>query len=231
MKRFQLLGLMLVAIFAIGVVAASAASAVTFLLAEWLAAGAAITTAQATDQEGELELEDSKVLGQKVVILCSGFLDGTVSGNGTDEITKLLSLAGVDAGEPLVGPGVTCTNTANCGGTPKVWAKKLPWKTAAELMIDGTETFFVDLIINGEYESECTVLGTKVTDECTSPEVATELTNEAGGIVDVKFSDPFQELAGLTLGTCTVGGALSAAVTGLGSALLTSGTALTISSE
>jgi hypothetical protein len=231
MKRFQLLGLMLVAIFAIGVVAASAASAVTFLLAEWLAAGAAITTAQATDQEGELELEDNNVLGLKVVILCSGILDGTVSGNGTDEITKLLSLAGVDAGEPLVGPGVTCTNTGNCGGTPLVWAKGLPWKTEAELMIDEPSTFFVDLILAGAYESQCTVLGTVVTDECTSPEVATELTNEAGGIVDVKFSDGFQELAGLKLGTCTIGGAESAAVTGLGSALLTSGTALTISSE
>jgi hypothetical protein len=231
MNKFKITVAALLMMCAISVVAASAASAVTFLLAEWLAAGAAITTAQATDQEGELELEDSKVLGLKVVILCSGILDGTVSGNGTDEITKLLSLAGVDAGEPLVGPGVTCTNTANCGGTPLVWAKKLPWKTAAELMIDGPETFFVDLIINSDFEYECTILGTKVTDEWTSPQLATELTNEAGGIVDVRFSDPFQELAGLTLGTATIGGTESVAITGLLSLLLTSGTALTVSSE
>ena len=231
MKKFQLLGLMLVAAFAISVVAASAASAVEFLLAEWLAAGSPITTSQATDQEGELELEDQKVLGVAVKILCSGILDGTVSADGEDSITELLSLAGVAAGTPLSGPGVTCTNTANCGGTPKVWAVNLPWTTLAELMVDGTETFFVDLIINGKYESECTVLGTKVTDECTSAEVAVQLTNETGGIVDGNFSDAFQELAGLKLGTCTIGGSESAVVTGLGSILLTSGTALTVSSE
>ena len=231
MRKFQLLGLMLVAAFAISVVAASAASAVEFLLAEWLAAGAAITTSQATDQEGELEIEDQKVLGVAVKILCSGILDGTVSADGADSITEFLSLAGVAAGTPLSGPGVTCTNTANCGGTPKVWMVGLPWKTTAELMVDGTETFFVDLLIGFKFEPECTVLGTKVTDECTIPEVAIQLTNEAGGTVDGNFSDAFQELAGLKLGTCTIGGAESFVINGLMSTLLTSGTALTVSSE
>jgi hypothetical protein len=231
MNKFKTTAAVLLTMCTIGVVTASAASAVTFLLAEALAAGASITTAQAVDGEGEVELEDSKVLGQKVIILCSGIVDGMVAANGIGETTAFLSLAGVAAGEPLVGPGVTCTNTANCGGTPLVWAKKLPWKTAAELMIDGAETFFVGLVFNGEYESQCTVLGTTVTDECTSPEVAGELTNEAGGVVDGKASDAFQELAGLTLGTCTIGGELSAAVFGLGTGLLTSGVALSVSSE
>jgi len=237
MKRFQLLGLMLVAMFAIGVVAASAASAVEFLLADWLTTGgASVNTAQPADQEGELELEDEKVLGLKVKILCSGILDGTVgsaASNGEDEITKLLGLSTphVDAGEPLVGPGITCTNVANCGGTPRVWAEGLPWKTLAELMVDGAETFFVDLLLNGMYYSECTVLGTKVEDLCEAAEVSTKLTNEANGTVDIEFSDPFQELSGLKLGHCTIGGNESAVVTGLGTMLLTSGALLDVSSE
>jgi hypothetical protein len=231
MKIYQRMVLSWVAILLVGCVAASAASAVTFLLAEWLAAGVAVTTAQATDEEGELQLEDTKVLGVPVNMKCSVIFDGSVTTNGEDHITELLTLAGVAAGEPLVGPGITCTNTANCGGTPKAWAAKLPWKTVAELMIDGTETFFIDLIINSEYEAECTVLGTKVTDNCASTELATELVNDPGGDVDVKFSDPFQELAGLKLGTCTVGGAESAVIDGLATQLLTSGTALTVSSE
>jgi hypothetical protein len=232
MKTYQRIALSWAVIFLVGCMVASAASAVTFLLTEWLAGGTPIgILGLTTDQEGELELEDTKVLGVSVKILCSGVMDGFVESDGGDDIWELLSLAGVATGEPLVGSGLTCTNTANCGGTPKAWAAKMPWTSSAELMVDGIETFFVDLVRFFTFESECTVLGVKVTDTCEEPEVVTELTNEAGGLVDVKFSRAFQELAGLGAGACSIGGGGSAVATGLVSALLTSGTALTVSSE
>jgi hypothetical protein len=208
------------------------ANADELLLLESLDNGSSITTAHAIDEEGELELEDQKVLGVAVKILCSLIMDGTVSANGAGEITKVLSLAGVDAGEPLVGPGITCTNTANCGGTPKVWAEIPPWLALLLLYIaQGGPTFFTSTTSNLGFEIECTVLGTKVTDVCTSAESVAEMTNEAGGVVDVKYSDAFQELTGHKLGTCTIGGAESGAITGLGTLLLTEGGTLSLSSE
>jgi len=235
MKRLQILGVALVAVFAVSAMVASLASAaVTFLLAEWLAAGAAITTAQASDAEGELELValNGGGFGVKVKVLCSGILDGTVGPGSEGTVTKLLSLTGVEIPTTaLSGTGLTCTNDENCT-EPLVWADlESPWKTELELMIDGTETFFVNLILAGGYYVECLILGITTNELCSTAETAVQTTNEAGGLVDQLFSDTFQVLAELKLGTCTAGGAESAEVIGLGTLLLTSGTALTASSE
>lgn len=234
MKRYQLLGLALVAVFAFSAVLVSAAGAVEFLLAEFLNAGAKITTAQASDAEAaELELVSSNGgnLKVKTKVLCSGILDGTVGPGSEGVVKELLTLAGVAVSTTtLSGEGLSCTNDENCG-TPKVWASGLPWKTELELMVDGTETFFVNLLINAGYYVECTVLGVKINETCTAAETAVQTTNETGGLVDQTFSDTFQVLAGLKLANCTLGGTETAEVNGLGTLLLTGGTALTASSE
>ena len=234
MKKLHILGIALAAMFvASAMVVSTASAAVTFLLAEWLNAGAAITTAQASSAEGELELVslNGGGLGVKVKVLCSGILDGTVGPGSEGTITKLLSLTGVEVPTTaLSGTGLSCTNDENCT-EPLVWADlETSWKTELELMIDGTETFFVNLILNGGYYVECLILGITTNELCNSVETAVQTTNEAGGLVDQLFSDTFQVLSELKLGSCTAGGAESAEVNGLGTLLLTSGT-LTASSE
>jgi hypothetical protein len=233
MKKSHILGLALFAIFAFGVLtAASAMAAVEFLLAEWLVNGAPITETLATDSEsGEIALEET-VLGVKTVVLCSGIFDGTIGPNGVDEITALLDLTGtITVPRTLEGSGLACTNSGNCP-EPLVWAVGLPYKTQAELMVEGTETWFVDLFTNATkeigYHVEC--MG-GISDLCIAPEVIVHLGNEANGTVDGEFSDPFTELAGLKLANCELAGPEGAKITGLGFTLLTGTGSLSVSSE
>jgi hypothetical protein len=230
MSKLKILGVALVAVFAVSIVVASTASAVEFLLALWLVGGVNVTSTLAVAQEGELKLEDAKTLLGKIPVLCSGILDGTVGPNSTDEITELLSLTGTAISKTvLVENGLACTDQSGVCGEPLVWAEGLPWKTELELMVDGTETFFVDLILNGEYYLVCMSSGLE--DLCGVAQTAVKMTNEAGGVVDALFEDAFQTLAELKLGNCNQGGAESAIVEGLGTIKLTSGEALTVSSE
>jgi hypothetical protein len=229
MKRIQVLGLALVAVVAVSAFVASAASAVTFLLAEWLITGVPLTGTLAVEQTGELNLINTNGggLGVRVELLCSGTLDGTIGPNGADEITELLNLEKVAINlTPLVGTALACTNTKNCT-EPLVWAEELPWKTELVLMED-TESFFVDLLINGKYYAECLILGVSVNELCEAATTAIKITNIAEGL-DAEFSDAFQELAELKLGVCG-GRAETAIVEGLGLIVPDAGT-LTASSE
>lgn len=233
MKRCQLLGLALMVVCVLGAVIDSTAGAVEFLLAEWLAAGAKITTAQGSEGEGELELvaKNGGNLKVELKVLCSVILDGTLGPSSEGTISEFLSLSGKAISDlALSGGELACTNDANCT-SPKVWATGLPWKTELELMIDGTETFFVNLIKSfAGYYVECTVLGVKVAEECTTFETAIKTTNAVGGIAEQGFSDVFQELAGLKLADCSLGGGAAGEVNGAVMLLLFSG-GLTASSE
>jgi hypothetical protein len=235
MRRFKVLGVAIVAVLAISMAVAAMASAVEFLLALWLLNGVAVSSPVLVDIEGELTLTslNGGGLGVKAAALCSGILDGFVEAESKDLITELLTLAGAAVSlTELVEPGLTCTNTENCT-EPLAWAD-LPaagWVTEAELMVDGAETFFVDLILNGGYEVFCMGGVIPFSELCEAAETAVKLTNEAGGTIDAEFSDPFQTLAGLPLGTCSSGGANSGEVTGLGIILDAEGPTLAVSSE
>src|SRR5258708_35871573 len=175
MKKLHIFNLALVAVFAFGALTVASASAVEFLLAEWLVNGSPVTTELATDSEGELLFEET-VLGIKIDALCSGILDGTIGANGADLITALLNLAGGEIPTTeLVEPGIACTNDLNCP-EPLAWADKLPWESLLELMVDGTETFFVDLLIGAGYHIVC--MGTGTSDLCTAAESVTKITTE-----------------------------------------------------
>lgn len=232
MKRIRILAVALVAVFVASVAVVATASAVEFLLALWLDGGSPVAAQLNVENEGELELVslNGGKLGVKAKILCSGILDGWVAPESLDFLSELLTLTGtvVPLAE-LTGVPLTCTNEENCT-TPEVWAAKMGWETEAELMVDGTETFFTDLILNGGWYVQCLVLGVTISETCTSPETAVKLTNEANGTIDAEFSDAFQVLAGLTLGNCTLGGAESAEVNGL-AFILESGVTLAVSSE
>jgi hypothetical protein len=208
MRKFRLLGLMLLAVFAFGAVAAMSASAVEFLLAEWLAAGVSVTGELLVQSPGELLLESSPPLIGKVDVLCSGILDGFLLENGEDLITEVLSLGGVATGTPLTGTAIACTNVEKCP-EPLVWPVHLPWLTLLELMEDPAGTsFFVVLILpdgagNPGWEVECMIGG--ASEECTSPEGVFEVMNETTTSTAL-FSEAITELAGLKLANCTVAG-------------------------
>jgi hypothetical protein len=231
MSRFKILGVMIVAVFAVSLAVAAMASAVEFLLAEWLLNNVGVTTAVLTDSEGDLVLIslNGLGLGVPVEILCEGILDGFVEANGADLITELLTLAG--GAIPLTAltePALVCTNIRNCT-EPLVWAINLPWETLLELMVDEGVNFFVDLLIKAGYYVECMSL--KINETCEAAETATQVTNEANGTVDATFSEAFQILAGLKLGNCSLGGAETSEVNGLGIILDSGGGTLAASSE
>ncbi len=229
MKRFHVLTLALVAVCAVGVLSAAGASAVTFLLAEWLEGNAGLTATLLAKITGELLLAET-LDGIKIDALCSGIFVGDVGPNGADDMTELLTLGEVAAGEPLVGAGLTCTNDENCAEA-LAWAEELPWLTLLVLMEDGTETFFADLLTSEKtggtvaYEVECMSLG--LSDLCSVTEAAALVENIAEGL-NVEFSEAFTTLAGLKLANCTTAGVEEGVVEGLG--LITGdGAALTAS--
>jgi hypothetical protein len=236
MKKFQLLGLALFAVFAFSAVAVATASAVEFLLAEWLANGSPVTTTLLADIEGELLLQETiPIINVKIDALCSGVFDGTIGPTGEDEITELLTLTtgALVSSTPLVEPGLLCTNTENCP-EPLAWADNLPWQTLLELMVDGTETFFIDLLskTGGTVGYHLVCMGASgLEDLCDETTGGAKATNTAEG-VDLEFSEPFTELAGLKLANCEKAGTATGIVEGLGFILLVGSTeALTVSSE
>jgi hypothetical protein len=202
MKQNHVLGVALLAMFAFGVLTASA-SAVTFLLAQWLFNGAAVTTALLVEGAGEVEIVNTNAggLGVTSKILCSGGGDGWVGPESLDFGSEVLTLTGVlVSSTALVGQTAECTNSSNCEN-PQVWPDGVPGESEVELMVDGTEEFFVDLVFNAGWYVECTILGFKVAELCEAAETAVQLTNEAAG-VDATGSDAFQTLAGLKLAIC-----------------------------
>jgi len=219
MRKFHVLGLALVAVCAMGVLSASA-SALTFLLAEWLENGNRLTETLLAEISGELTLKETiTILGVKTEIeaLCSGILDGDIGEDGADDITELLNLKEEAISlTGLSGLAISCTNTKNCG-EPLAWALNLPWLTLLVLMEDGTETFFADLLTNAGknvgYEVECMTQG--ISDSCLVTEAAALVENE-GSTPNVEFSDPFTELAGLKLASCELAGNEAGIVSGLG---------------
>ncbi len=209
----------------------------TFLLAEWLVGGTAVTTELLTETTSELLLEDTKVpLLGKAALLCSFILDGWVGPSSLDWISEILTLSGVAVSTTaLSGTAVTCTNQENCE-EPLVWAVNLGWETELELMED-SGTFFIDLIKphsgggSPGWEIECmkSIIGT-VTDECTAAEAGAELALEGTTLLG-NFSAAFTELAGIKLANCTMGGTETGVVEGGGSFAVSGGGELTASSE
>ena len=222
----------LFALLAFGVLTAGSASAVTFLLAEWLVGGIAVATELASTTTGELLLEDTAL---KADVLCSGIFDGWVGPNSLDFISEVLTLAGISQGTMLSGPGLECVAQTTCAGSPPplIWAVNLPWESEAELMEDEGKTFFVDLLFNTSnvgYELECTVLGVKASDECAVSMTSAELSLE-GATLLLRFSEAFTLLAEAKLATCTFAGGETGVIEDEGAFALTGGGELTASSE
>ncbi len=238
MKKLQIVGLVFVAMCAVGVLTAVPASAVTFLLAEWLANGVAVTTELTTEAAGELELTDTKTVFGEATILCSFILDGWVGPNSLDFVSEILNLDGTKIGTLTSGTALTCTaqNVCETVSPVLIYPLHLPWEGNVELMED-TTSFLANLLSgtggNPGWELTCLIVGLTVTDECifANPgEFVAELTL-GGTTTFVNFSEAFTELAGAKLVTCSAGGVESGTINGGGTLVLTGGGELTASSE
>lgn len=213
MKKIQILGLALVAVFAFSAVAAASA----FAENEWLLNGAAVTSKIPVLSEAiELKLADMKggLFLEEISVLCSGLDLGTVGPKGEDEVTEILNLAGTEK-------TIKCPASSGCGeAEATVEALNLPWKT--KIILKGTE--FRDEVGPGTgggpgYKVTC-ALG--ITDSCTSPTAelsSTKLTNETGGVDSL-----FEAISEEKPATCTRGGAKEGLVKGLDTIISDSGT-------
>ena len=247
MRKIQVLGVALLALFAFGALTAVSASAAnTYLLAEWLLSGVAIGASETdlVEVDGTLLLEDTKgILGSPVAVRCTGSLDGWVGPNSLDFTTEVLNAAEEEISTtPLTGLALSCTAETGCetNTAPPVYLLGLPWESEVELLEQPGETTkrFMDLITtkaNGgrlgwEIEN-CLVLGTAHEDECTVTEAVAELTLDAGPILLGTFSRVITELNGLPLALCIASGAETGVVEGEGTFLVSGGGELAASSE
>jgi hypothetical protein len=177
MKKFQIMGVALVAVFAFCAFAAASAFAVN---PEWLIGGVAVLAATSVQTLGKIRLADTKapIIGEAAVE-CEGILDGNVNSEGKDEITEVLAANGVTSIQSItltkelvtgtLGTGLLCTGTAGCEGTDaEVWPDNLPWNTQLELLNGQV----VDHIFgNGTDEpgwhiGDCLVFGVETSDLC-----------------------------------------------------------------
>jgi hypothetical protein len=205
MRKIQLLGLALVAVFAFSAVGAASAFAESeFLLNEKM-----ITENTAAEGEGELTLITVKVpLLTKVEVLCSGILHGEILSADPKHIliTSVLDLFSHNITE--LGAtnefGAECENVLHCL-EPLVYVDNLPWLAQVELMTDGST--LLDLTEDEEepkglpgYEIVC--MGSTLEDLCEGL-VGFLLTN---GMSDVVAGITQAEMeAEKEAGTCTVG--------------------------
>jgi hypothetical protein len=214
MKRMQIIGLALVAVFAMSAVVASAASAAP----EWHectttgtettthcpsgSKGSKLTAAIAVDSEGRLTLTNA-TLG--VTVRCPkntetpGIDKGFVGPGNKDEITSITSETGVAA--------VPCEVVAGeslCGKTATATAIGLPWKTE---LVTGTGTEIRDNITTSAagYKIKCE---SGATSECkgTTSTKATNVLTASLAEVALEFEAKSAEAKCTPLGTGKITG-------------------------
>lgn len=187
MKKLQIV-MAFLAVFAFSAIAVTTASAEETLLAEWLANKEAFTGSLASEDSGELLIEDSGVGGG---MTCSVILSGTVTGgDGVGSITKFLSLekAEISLENPLrscVGEGACLKET-----DIEVAPHGLTWPA---LMFLTSKGLFLLAMFDVVYFISClsSLLGL-VTDECSAPSagIAWEVLNVTGGAELMGIGEP-----------------------------------------
>lgn len=233
MRKIQILGLAVIAVFAFSAVAANSA----FAEVKWLVAGAAITAETASETEGELELIVYESSTSSVVLealLCSGIFDGFLVPPNLALIVDLLNLAKEEIGSlesgDVAGTALSCTVTHDAGALTdcKENTTALLWPDALNLALGTTwEVGFEEMAgpdplgifpVQAGYHVECeSLIGIVGTNLCTN----------AGGVTTILWSNAattppsalsgFEPLAATTeRGECEMGGAHVAEVRGSG---------------
>ncbi len=205
--------LLAVVAFSAIALASSASATVVYLLAEWLNNNVAVTSTILGESVTELLLEDTDVTaagGAAVSVNCQGLLIGDFGVDGADDLTEVLNSAGAQISlTALTGTSLSCEKETLCESA-KIWTVNLPWLGLLELWEEGTSSGFVVLVKgtkgNPGWYVECTILGVKGDDECSSPESAAEAPeNNAEGVLAI-ISDSSSGFFGLKLAVCTGSG-------------------------
>jgi hypothetical protein len=233
MRKIQILGMALFAVFAFSAVAAASA----FAASEWEVGGVKVTEALPAETEGLLSLiklvspENSAIL---VEVLCEGIFDGTVGPGSKDTINKVLNLAMEEIGQ-LGGLALECKVEAggmsgllDCklGGTALLWAENLPWNTELELMEPSGAILdrlgFPAGAGVPAYEVECITTSGIVGSELCEGATSAEVKNDTGTPMGV-FGE-FSEAVGSEEASCSVTGAKTGLNVGSGTTWAVGGT-------
>lgn len=208
MKKIHILGVALVATLAFGAIAVSSAIA-----AEWLLDGNPVESTTATTSEGEVTLDNQKViLIGHVEVKCSGILDGNVGLGGVDEITKVLSLITKLEITELGGEtGLECVNVLNCP-EPLVFPDNLPWRSLLlSTTLDALETEGGGVEVQPGWSVICMGNGTE---GLCSGKAVLDLTDVTEGVqAEFNLEEEEKEKTG---GKCTQGGEDAGFVAGTG---------------
>jgi hypothetical protein len=191
MARFKLVGLTLVAAFAILAVVSASASAL-----QWLLNGKPIEKAVTVTSSGTLLLADLSAPGGGTYIICKGTDKGTIGPLAHDEVTSIPN----PKCEFQSGKSGSCT----AGDEVKAEALNLPWLTLL-ITVNGKtrDALSTHTGKNPGWNVTCTVAGIiKVQDECTSATGEPSVANLAAG-VDTTFEE--SETASCTQGNATSG--------------------------
>jgi hypothetical protein len=207
MKKIHIVGLALVAIFALSAFMTSSALAATKV---WLVDAAALTATENVDSEttGEgLLLVDTKggLFGERVDLDCTGLDAGTVGLLGVDKVTAITE--------------VKCKTLEGTCPEPEAKPLHLPWQTL--LTLSGTN--FRDGISGTGGEPGWNVVCLKaVEDECVAKAGTTVKVENVTGGIDAIFEEAEKA-------NCSRGGSNAGFVTGTNFILLTSGLTLSAS--
>src|SRR6478609_9047517 len=200
MRKIQVLGLVLFAVFAVSAAVASAAFA-----GEWLEDNLPIQVGEElpADTEGTLTLINLTGAGGTVLVEleCSGLFEGDLLAGGVGLILDLYSLGGETIGSlgdtntlPLA-----CLVIKTAGGLGdcllndlvEVWTHNLNlelgavWETLIELMAAGAEEFLLDLPTYSGYEVVCETGFLGLQENLCEGLTTAVLTNVAGGVLGV----------------------------------------------
>jgi hypothetical protein len=197
MKKIQIMGLALVAMFAFSVVAAGSASANEWLVKKAAIAAGASVVVNITTKGQTLLLEDTAT---GTDVLCEGTGKGLVLPAGKD-LQETVSVLVADCTLDAVG---SCTKLEAVGGV------FLSWETALE---EPKAKEWLDKILKGTggnpgWLVECNSILGKIDDTCTSTEGKPQATNLANETVELTF------LAGEPLATCSLFGGKTGKVEG-----------------
>jgi hypothetical protein len=197
MRKIRLVGLALFAVFAFSAVAAASA----FAESEWLDNGA-VTVAGAV--KAELKTE-----GTERLLLAD--MKGGIGGGEVDLLceAKSTGLIGAKVDTVETATATNCVVDTGLCPEPTVTARHLPWKTEI-LLVGGVFRDDITETAGAGGAPGWLVKCSIVEDECLSNEGFTELTNLAGGGVDVLFNEATSPAA-----TCSRGGAGQGLIQGL----------------
>ncbi len=188
MRRIRMLGLMMVAVFALSATAASTASAL-----QWLDNGNPISEPILVLSLGTLLLADLAATGGATAIVCHGVNHGTVGPKDRDLILSITAKS------------CAWEKTGACKATPVPTpvAVHLPWVTRL-LTVNGATRDMIESSGNGTpgWSVTCSTILGEVTDECTSTTGEPKVTNNT---TDVTESFEPSEQAKCSLGTSTSG--------------------------